>query len=281
MKIIDTFTTCSKSGNIKTFEKIDAFGYRFIIEVPKSGIAKIKKDIAIVENILSLDEITHADRMHLLWIYNVAHHDSGKIEDVNSLDSSATNCGFCAKMREYAAAHPELKIVCGECYDYKQEQYRYSALNRHTLNLVIMESVEFTIEELSMLPAGELIRVNSSGDSSGNVYAANMIKYCIAHPTSHCAIWAKNAVSYIHACDKYGKPKNVVMIQSSPFVDREVKRAKYFDYVFTVYKDAEKVKAALANGACECNGKKCKNCDFKCYKKLWPVGSNIAELLRK
>ena len=280
MKIIETYTKTEKNGKLAAYEKIEAFGKLFIVKLDKNGKALIKNEIVRVEEILNKEEIKHYDRMELLRIYNVVYHETGKIEGIYSLDSSATNCGFCATMRKYAAEHPELNIVCGMCYDFAQEQYRFSALNRHTLNLVIMENVEFTIEELSTLPCGELARVNSSGDSSNDIYAANMIKFCFAHPFSKTAIWSKHTITYIHAIEKYGKPENVVMIQSSLFVDKAVKLAKYFDYVFTVYKDKEAVKKALDSGACECNGKKCRDCGYKCYYGLWSKGANIAELLR-
>ena len=286
MKIIDSWTTVSKkTGKTHYYNKVEAFnGKIFVIEKPENGgLALIEKDILTVEEIFSkgIENLTSADRMMLLNIYNVAYHTDGKIEDIFSFDSSATNCEFCAKMREYAAKHPELGIVCGECYDYKQEKYRYGTLNRHTLNLVIMETVSFSVEELKFLSVFGLGRVNSSGDSSGNIYAENMIKLCFAHPLVDFAIWSKNTKTYIRACDIYGKPKNCIMIQSSPFINKVVKLAKYFDYTFTVFSDAEKIKEALANGACECNGKKCKACGFKCYKGLWPIGSDIAEFLRK
>ena len=280
MIIIEKYSKEEKNGKIANYEKINAFGKLFIVKLDKNGNALIKKEIAIVEGILAKEEITHFDRMELLRIYNIAYHESGKIEGIYSLDSSATNCDFCKAFREYAKAHPELNIVCGKCYDFAQEQYRYSALNRHTLNMVIMESVEFEIEELAALPCGELARVNSSGDSSNDVYASNMIKFAIAHPFSKVAIWSKHTITYIHACDKYGKPGNVTMIQSSPYVDKAVKLAKHFDYVFTVYMDKDKVKEALESGACECNGKKCKACGYKCYYGAWKRGANIAELLR-
>lgn len=282
MEVVTTWTKADKKGKIHTFKKVKAFGDKvFIIEVPAKGKALIEKDIETVAAILSKDVVNHFDRMQLLRIYNIAYHETGKIEGVWSLDSTATNCDYCRKMREYAAAHPELDIVCGYCYDFAQELYRYNTLNRHTLNMIIMESVEFEIEELATLPAGELVRVNSSGDSSNDTYAENMIKFCIAHPNSKCGIWSKHTITYIHACDKYGKPANVVLIQSSPFVNKPVKRAKYFDYVFTVYKSKEAVEKAIENGACECNGKKCADCGYKCYFGLWAEGANIAEFLRK
>ena len=84
----------------------------------------------------------------------------------------------------------------------------------------------------------------------------------------------------IRACDDLGKPENVTLIQSSIYINKPTKLQKYFDYTFTVYATEEDLQKALSNGGCECNGKKCKECGWKCYKAAWPKGSNICELLR-
>ena len=268
----------------KEFKTVEFFGYQFPVEITKSGKpGKIEKDIAIVKSIFDkgLENITHNDRLILLSVYNIAYHESGKIEGIFSLDSSATNCSFCVKMREYAAKHPEKNIICGSCYDFRQEQYKLQALARHTLNMLIMETIEFTIEELATLAVYGLVRINSSGDSTNNIYAGNMIKFSISHPQCNIAIWSKNTGSYINACNQYGKPDNVTLIQSSVYVDKATKPAKYFDFVFTVYFNENKVNEAIAAGACECNGKKCRDCGYKCYLHGWSGSANIAELLRK
>lgn len=273
-----------KKESKKEFKWIEYAGYIFPCEVTESGKpGKLEKDLEIVKAIFSkgTENLTYVDRLQLLQVYKVAYHETGKIEGVFSLDSSATNCSFCVKMRKLAEEKPELNIICGSCYDFKQESYRLSALGRHTLNLLIMETVEFTVEELATLACYGIVRVNSSGDSSNDIYAANMIKFSIAHPHCNVAIWSKNTGSYIHACDTYGKPENVTLIQSSVYVDKATKPAKYFDHVFTVYFDKNKVAEALENGAAECNGKKCRECGYKCYLHGWKGSANIAELLRK
>ena len=279
MKITETFEKVTAKGNIKTFQRIVAFGKLFIVEIPKSGKAAIIKDIETVESILAKKTITVMDRFTLINIYNVAFHESGKIEDIYSFDSSATNCSFCAKMRKLAETDDS--IICRYCYDFSQEAYRFAALNRHTLNMIIMQSVDFTVEELAMLPAGYINRVNSSGDCANQIYANNMVKLAIAFPLSHVAVWTKAPGFYINACRKYGKPANLVLIKSSVHIDKPDILPEFFDYVFTVYFDKDKIESALNAGACECNGKKCKECGFKCYLKKWESGANIAELLRK
>lgn len=276
---VRTFTT--KNG--KEYKVLRVLGKDIPCEILKSGKpGRIEKDAVRVFQLLQggAEKLTAAERAELLRIYKVAFHESGKIEGIFSLDSSATSCTFCQRMREYAAAHPEAKCICGSCYDVKQEGFKLSAMARHTINLIIMETVRFSREELSTVPVYGMVRINSSGDSSGDVYAANMVLFAAAHPDCKVTAWAKNTAGYVRACKDYGKPGNLLLIQSSPFIDKPVKRAPFFNYVFTVYSDREKVREAMAAGAMECNGKKCMECGYSCYKGTWPDGSNIAELLR-
>ena len=268
---------------MKEYKHIMINGFDFPCEITKSGKpGKLEKDLVIVKEIFDkgIENISGADRLMLLNIYNVAYHESGKIEGIFSLDSSASNCAFCQQLRKYAADHPEKDIVCRRCYDIQQESYKVNALARHTLNMMIMQSIEFSIDELRYLPGGIFTRVNSSGDAPNVVYAENMIKYAYAHKDFRVTIWSKNTAAYVKACDRYGKPANVILIQSSLYINKPCALAKYFDYSFTVYTDESAVNAALAAGACECNGKKCKACGFKCYTGAWKSGANIAELLR-
>lgn len=239
---------------------------------------KYERDLAQVNAIMAKDHITHEDRLQLLQIYNVSFHETGKIEDLFSLDSSCNGCTFCAKMR--AAAEKDPSIICGRCYDAKQEEYRTAVKNRHMLNLRIMSTVEFTIEELETIRVFGICRINSSGDIENEVHARNMVRYAYACKGTPVALWAKNTPAVETAMDQLGKPENLVYIASSIRIDKPGQLPKYADYTFTVYSSKEKVQEALARGAGECNGKKCKACGFKCYLRKWAQGQDIAELLR-
>lgn len=242
-------------------------------------MSNFEKDYATVTNILNKPVITHDDRMILLSVYRVSYHDSGKIEGMSSCDSSCANCSFCQKIREKGKNNPFL--ICNYCYDDAQEKRWVAVKNRHGLNLLIMSSVRFTVEELSTLPISALLRENSSGDIENDIHAENMINIGYAHPATECGLFAKNVSPVIRATDKLGKPANMKYIQSSILIGKPARRAKYFDYVFTVYATEEELQKALAEGACECNGKKCKDCGYMCYKQNgWKEGSNIAEYLR-
>ena len=259
-------------------EKVTVCGQ--LIETVPGASEKFDRDFQIVKTILEKDDISAADRIQLLSIYKSAYHDGGKIAGVTSYDSTATNCQFCQAMRKAAANNPA--HICRYCYDYAQEHSFRGAniVNRHSLNMLIMQSIDFTVDELRMVNATYINRINSSGDTPNETYARNMLRLAYANPAFKFAYWAKNTGAVIAACDELGKPANMTLVQSSPIIGKPVKLAKYFDIVFTVYATKEDINAALAAGAKECNGKKCRDCGYKCYLNGWNPGDNVAEYLR-
>lgn len=266
-----------KATKVKTERKeISFMGCKFYVKV---NAGKFEKELARVQEIFSkgFENLTHDDRLELLKLYRPAFHDSGKIEGATSLDSTAGNCEFCKQIREANKDNPD--CICLHCYDRKQEKRWIDVLNRHTLNMLIMMHVEFSIEELKTLTITQITRVNSSGDTPNQTYAENMIKIAYAFPWAKIGYWAKNVSAVIRACDKLGKPENLILVQSSYIIGFTAKKAKYFNYVFTVYKDEASTLEAIANGASECNGKKCDDCGWKCYLGTHE-SDNIAEVLR-
>lgn len=238
---------------------------------------KFDKDLKDVMFILSKPELAAADRYKLLTIYQTAYHEGGKIAGVMSYDSSATNCSFCKAMRVKAEKNPA--HICNFCYDKAAEAFKINAMNRHSLNLIIMSTIEFTADELQIIPAGMINRINSAGDIPNKTYAVNMIRIAKNNLFARFAFWAKNKIALIAATDQESKPENAIYIQSSEIIGRPEEPAKYFDYVFTVYPDKKTTEAAIENGAAECNGKKCSECGYKCYFGTHK-SKHIAELLR-
>ena len=257
---------------------IKYMGIEFTTEYSK----KFDKDLATVMEIFDkgIENLTHTDRVALLRVYRPAWHDGGKIEGITSYDSSATACAFCQKCRHAAEGNPE--HICGACYDYAQEHSfkGVNVRNRHSLNMLIMQTVEFTREELELLECSKIDRINSSGDTPNVIYAVNMLNIAWVNQNAHFAYWAKNVVAVQKAVEKVGKPQNMTLVQSSCRLNKAVKLAKYFDLVFTVYTNKDAVAEAVANGSGECNGKKCRECGYKCYLNGWQNGQNVAEYLR-
>lgn len=241
-------------------------------------MAKIEQDSKIIDSIISKPIITETDKIIALQILQANYHDSGKIEGCISCDSSAHGCTFCSTMREKGKDNPLL--ICNYCYDIEQENRWKNVKERHMLNLKILSNIEFSVELFKTHPMIGILRENSSGDIENVTHAKNLVYIAYANTSSHVGLWSKNVKAVDSAFDQLGKPDNMVFVQSSPIIGIPAKRSKYADYLFTVYATEEDLQLALKNGAMECNGKKCKECGYKCYFKTWPIGSNIAELLR-
>lgn len=246
-------------------------------------MGKFEQEKAVVTAILEKPEISREDRMRLLKIYQVPFHDTGKIENLYSCDSSCNGCSFCQKIRENGKDNPLL--ICNYCYDNEQEKRWVNVKNRHGLQLLIISSVLFTEEELSTLKISGLCRFNSSGDIENVTMARNYIRIAKSHPSVYFGLFAKNTLPVVIATDMEGKPGNCKYVQSSPIIGKRLNRlAPYFDIQFVVYPDEEITAMAINDGAGECNGKKCMECGYKCYLPEsmggWKTGANVAEVLR-
>lgn len=250
--------------------------------------SKFERENRIVKEILAKEEITFADRIQLLAIYQTPYHEGGKIAGLQSCDSSAHGCGFCQKM--IAAAEKGRKdgkkIICGSCYDIKQENYRTGVKNRHGLNLLIMSSVLFTEEELATLAIyTPFARFNSSGDIENVIQARNYLRIAKSHKNTRFTFWFKNLAAVNKAVQLEGKPENVLFIYSDPIINGSVKPEIFFkafawiDYIFVV-SEKELVNSFLEAGYNECNGKKCMECGYACYTGSWKKHTCIVEKLR-
>lgn len=242
--------------------------------------AKFDRDFKTVKAILDKnpETITSDDKIKLLSIYSIAYHESGKIEGISSADSTATGCKFCQDMRK--AHENDNDCICNYCYDVKQETFKsVHVVNRHTLNLLIMSTVEFTETELKHVHGiTDIFRVNSSGDIENTTHAGNMLKLIKGNPFTHAAIWSKNVVAVVAAVKKYGKPENCILIQSDYTIDGTQVKNPYFDYIFRVFRKTT-IAAAIESGMSVCNGNNCRDCGFKCYFGTHE-NDNIAEVLR-
>lgn len=223
-------------------------------------------DFYVVKEILDkpYQDITGNDRITLLSIYSIAYHNDGKIQGCSSADSTANNCVFCKTMRKAAVAIEN--HICNKCYDIRQENYKnVSVLNRHSLNLLIMSSLEFSENELKHVHGiTNLFRVNSSGDIENVTHALNMLRLIKVNPQANAAIWSKNVPDMISALQIEKKPENCILIQSDYLINGNTPKHPAFDYIFRVY-TKDKIAVAIQSGMSECNGKKCMECGYKCY----------------
>ena len=230
-----------------------------------------------------LDELTAAERLDLLHLVSIAYHDSGKIEGCNSIDSCAA-CAFCQKM--IAAAAVNILVICGCCYA-AADAWKEAAWRTHQVNARILSTVLFTREELATLEIGPRCRFNEDGDTINETHARNLLRIGLTHPGTSFGYWYKNAPAVGAGLAAEGittreqLPDNIRFIHSSALIGFPVRPSWFDDATFTVYPDAESLQEALAAGAHECNGRRCRACGYFCYlAERRPEPVNIAEFLR-
>lgn len=243
------------------------------------ALETINARAAHVHEILSAPVISPAARIELLTMLSraVAYHTSGKIEGLFSLDVACKNCEFCMKMQ----ASQDPSVICTLCYT--QSMYE-TAKAAHAITGEILSKLELTDDEAAAvaIPAG-LFRFNSDGELINLTHALNLLRIAATHKMTSFAIWTKRPAILDAAVKKYGKPDNLIVGVSSPFINTPFSgNWTWCDFIFTVYTPG-RIAAAIAAGSRECNGKKCLACGFKCYKErrteAGPV--HVAEVLRK
>lgn len=231
------------------------------------------------------DAMTAAERLELLALVNVAYHSGGsKIEGIFSIDSCAS-CDFCQKMIASAAGRP--LVICGQCYA-ERDSYKEFAWRQHSMQARIFASVLFTVDELKALDIpGARCRFNEDGDTVNETMARNYLRIAAGHLSTMFGYWYKNAgavESGLHAEGIYTReqlPENVRFIHSSVLIGFETSARWFDDAIFTVYPDENSISEAIAAGAHECNGRRCRACGFTCYLMARrPEPLRIAEYLR-
>ena len=257
--------------------------------VNEKRLETMRRNLATLENEAAAilekgDAMTAEDRARLLQLVNVAYHVGGKIEGLFSVDSCAS-CAFCQRM--IAAAADNSLMICGACYA-ARDAYKEASWRRHTLNARIFSAVLFSVDELQQLTIpGLLCRFNEDGDTVNETMARNYIRIVVSHPSTRFGYFYKNAAAVAAGLKAEGYtardqlPENVRFIHSSHLIGFKTSPLWFDDAVFTVYPDAATTAAAIAAGQHACNGRKCKDCGYKCYqmeRTKKPV--YIAELLR-
>lgn len=259
-----------------------AAAYQAKMEKVRAGLAAMETE---AESIIAKgDGMTAADRARLLELLKVSYHDSGKIEGCFSVDGNAS-CEFCQRM--IAAAQECILIICGACYA-AADAYKEAAWRRHKLNARILSSVLFTTEELTALAIdGTRCRFNEDGDTVNVTHARNLLRIAATRPGTFFGYWYKNRPAVeggLHAEGIFTReqlPHNVRFIHSSLLIGFPAEATWFDDGIFTVFPDAETTAEAIAAGAWECNGRRCRACGYNCYlQERRPEPIHIAELLR-
>lgn len=185
----------------------------------------------------------------------------GKMTGIDSISTSCLINPYCIARREQKGT------VCQKCYAKKYLLLRPSLRDKMAIN---SELLTFQVLKDSELPIlnNLVFRLESFGDLYNDIQLINYINLCNKNPHTMFALWTKN----IHICSqvfddmKVEKPNNLVIIYSSPLLnkkDMNFEYVTYVDHVFTVY---QKKFAKDNDIQINCGANKCIEC-LKCYAK--------------
>lgn len=192
-------------------------------------------------------------------IMHISDNMSGKMHDIPSVSTSCMCNPICkARMKNGNS-------ICASCFavatinHYKTlgvaMENNYELLNADVLPFEMLPNLKKTVE---------ITRIESFGDVASETQAENYHRFITKNPHVMFAWWSKNMKIIEPIFNRLGKPSNVVMIESSPMVNVEIKPSSWIvDKVFTVFDD-EYIKAH--NVEINCGARDCNTCR-RCYKK--------------
>lgn len=193
---------------------------------------------------------------------------------MHGMQSISTSC-LCNENCQKRAKDPN--SICSHCYAERQLSYQKNTADKMERNSVVLSSHLLTKEELPIINAS-FFRFEAFGDLMNETHLLNYIKIAKANPYTHFALWTKNVWFLDNVFNKQGvkKPKNLVIVASSPVVNVELKLPekydKIVDKIFTVY-DKKTAKTVDIN----CGARNCLAC-HRCYLKN--TDKQIREILK-
>lgn len=202
------------------------------------------------KNIITIRSFEKETGIH----FTVNH--TGKMEGMQSLSTSCIcNPACIARMKDSDS-------ICSHCFAAAMHK-RYGNLSiRMEQNYQILSNKLFEIEELPMINAA-WFRFESFGDLGSVTQARNYLRIAKRNPQTFFAIWTKNPSFMAKAIAIEGKPENINIILSSPYMNTTCDESKwsFVDKTFTVY-DKQHSDGVKIN----CGDKKCMECRI-CYTK--------------
>lgn len=186
---------------------------------------------------------------------------TGKMEGMQSLSTSCLcNPACAARMKDPSS-------ICSHCFAAAMHK-RYGALaDCMENNSRILSGRLFEVSELPMINAA-FFRFESFGDLINSTHARNYLRICKRNPWTRFALWTKNPAFLAAAIREEGKPDNLNIILSSPYINTpcDASRWPFVDKTFTVYDKPGQAALEASGGRINCGSHKCLDC-LLCYAK--------------
>ena len=179
--------------------------------------------------------------------------------------------GTACTMNERCKRNASIKgSICEHCYAMNMLEYRHSLedamiVNYHVLTESVLSEKHLPVFDTTLT---DIARLEHYGDLNNVTQLINYSNICDKNPEITFALWTKNPDIVKDCFDNYrAKPANLIIIQSSLFLNKEQKPAnEYIDKVFTVYDKEHIPNEDFIN----CGSRACRKCR-RCYTKTAEV----------
>ncbi len=187
---------------------------------------------------------------------------SGKLENMLAISTPCTCNELCKKYMQ------DPNKICANCYadailEMKKGGRGANLLKALEKNYELLTSSALPLELLPVFPNTQYCRIEAFGDIANVTQAINYTNIAKANPNVTFAWWSKNLNFLEKAFEECGgKPINVIVVQSSFYVNKQDQKHRIADKVFTVY---TKEYAEEHNIEINCGARHCATC-LQCYK---------------
>lgn len=198
------------------------------------------------------------------WGVKICADHTGKMENMYSLSTSVLENKHCQARAKIKGS------ICEKCFARAMaERYGKNFKDKYAENTRILTQCVIPVNEWFEINA-LYFRLEAFGDLNNEIQVINYFNFARHNSKTVFALWTKNPF-YIDKAIKMGhkKPKNLIIIYSSPMINAKVNTEKLFkiypfiDKCFTVY-DGETI--AVNNININCGARNCFTCG-KCYSK--------------
>ena len=187
---------------------------------------------------------------------------TGKLEGFQAISTNTVSNEYCQKQYK----KQDSKNICTFCYSHNMlNTFRKNMQASLQRNTDLLNSKVLHPDALPIINSA-FFRFNAHGElaldkKQGTINLENYVNIAIKNPHCTFSLWTKRFDIIKPYFDNHEKPKNLILIYSSPLTNHIMtKIPKHFDKTFNTVVETDFIEKQ------NCTGQKCKDC-LLCYKK--------------
>ena len=187
---------------------------------------------------------------------------TGKLEGFQAISTNTVTNEYCQKQYKKQDA----KNICTFCYSHNMlNTFRKNMQVSLQRNTDLLNSKVLHPDALPIINSA-FFRFNAHGEFSldkkqGTINLENYVNIALKNPHCTFSLWTKRFDIIKPYFDNHEKPKNLILIYSSPLTNHIMtKIPKHFDKTFNTVIETDFIEKQ------NCTGQKCRDC-LLCYKK--------------